>query len=132
MDNKKKYIVFLAMFALIAASLAYAFTVAPPTVQKSESESHEDEQATVLEGVIKQIDQKTAKSVTVEVVEMKNENCANQIANTLMKLGNIGKIRCDIPTKRFQVQYDPKTISESHILNAFTEAQHPGKIIARS
>lgn len=128
MINNKKNLALLIALGVVMAFVFYAFSVAPPEIQKDEHEGHDHEQPTILEGEISQIDQTSAKSIAIRLDEMTNEDCANQIANSLAKLGSIGKIKCDIEAKIFEVQYDPKKINESHILNAFAEAQHPGKI----
>lgn len=132
MANRKKYAFLLAVFTAFAGLVLYAYATAPPQIQKDECDDHEHEQTTVLNGEIGQINQETAKSITIQLEELSNEDCANQIAGSLAKLGGIGKIKCDMTTKRFEVQYDPNNVSEEHILTAFNEAKHPGKIATES
>jgi len=132
LGNKKKISTLLVMFIMLSGLVFYAALASPPQVQQGECDDHDHEQVTVLEGEINQIDQSSAKFVTIQLEELNDENCANQIANQLVKLEYIGKIRCDMTTNRFDVQFDSSKIDEQQILSAFIEADHPGKIAADS
>lgn len=132
MGNKKRNLTLLVMFTMLVALVFYAASAAPPQAQQGECDDHDHEQVTVLEGEINQIDQSSAKFVTVQLEELDDENCANQIANQLAKLEYIGKIRCDMKTKKFDVQFDSSKINQEQILSAFVEADHPGKLASDS
>ncbi|MBE0447629.1 MAG: hypothetical protein IBX64_05960 [Actinobacteria bacterium] len=138
MDTRKRTVFFFVLFTVFAAIVYSAYQQAPPKAGTStcDPDCEEHEQANeqdkpgVLEGKIEQIDQKTATVIAIQLEELSSKDCANQIANYLAQLGNIGIIKCDMATKRFEVQYNPDKVSKDQILKAFAEAKHPGKIIS--
>jgi copper chaperone CopZ len=145
MDKNKKTAFFLILFVAVVGLVAYSYSAEPVKKQASGEvcpdcgKVHGDEGAeeaggseTVLEGQISQINPTTAKSLKVQLQELDSENCANDVANALAALGSIGKIRCDLTTKQFEVEYDSAVLNEAKILGVFNKVGHPGKPITGS
>jgi len=135
LDNNKRNVFLLIMFSVVAMLVFTAYSAAPPKVESPacddpNCENHGGE-GSIMEGMIKEIDQTTAKTVVLQLDELSNEDCANQIADSLAKLVDIGKIKCDLGSGKFEVQYDPGKLTEEQVVKAFTDADHPGRIIDR-
>ena len=74
----------------------------------------------------------SAKYLTIQLNQLDGETGANNIANALAALGGVGKIKCDMTTKQFNVQYDGKTLDANKILRTLEKAGYPGKVIQGS
>lgn len=132
MDKRKKIIFFTVLILAVSAMTAYAYVTAPPEVAGHDCDEHETEAASVLEGEIMPVDPASAKYLTVQLSRLDGETGANNIANALAALGSIGKIKCDMTTKQFNVQYDGKALDADRILQTLEKAGYPGTIIQGS
>ena len=133
MDKKKKAIFFAVLFMAVVAMIAFAYASAPPKVAGDDcGEDHSEQSASVLEGEITPVNPASAKYLTVQLNRLDGETGANNIANALAALGSIGKIKCDMTTKQFNVQYDGKTLDADKILRTLEKAGYPGKVIQDS
>ncbi|MDI6815884.1 MAG: hypothetical protein QME41_01640 [Actinomycetota bacterium] len=133
MDKRKKAIFFAVLFMAVAAMIAFAYASAPPKVTGDDcGEDHSEQSVSVLEGEITPVNPASAKYLTIQLNQLDGEAGANNIANALAALGSIGKIKCDMTTKQFNVQYDAKTMDKEKILQTFEKAGYPGTVIQGS
>lgn len=132
MDKSKRLAFFTVLFIGVAALIMYAYAAEPPKVASDDCDDHDHAQASVLEGELSALDPAKAKSLKVQLEELSNEDCANQIASDLAALGNIGKIKCDLTTRQFELEYNSELLTEAAIMQAFQKSGHGGKIISGS
>lgn len=132
MDKRKKVTFFTVLFVAVFAMTAYAYVTSPPKEAGHDCADHETEAASVLEGEITPINPATAKYLTIQLDRLDGENGANIIANALATLGSVGKIKCDMTTKQFNVQYDGKMMDKDRILQTLEKAGYPGTVIQES
>jgi copper chaperone CopZ len=113
----------IGLFLLIGA---YAVIKSPP--KPVPPHEHEEEESNTAEEVLGQIDTANAKEVLLFISDMKTPKCAQEIAEKLRALGNVGKVTVDLSQQTYKIQYDPTKADVGRLMQAIAESGHTPQI----
>ena len=129
-NAKNPKVVLLPFLAVIVVLVAVAFIQTPPQEAKDDcGEDHSKEQPQVMSGKLQGIDLTKAKVVVIQPRELADQNCANEIAQSLNSLNAVGNLTVDLAKKLVTVQYDSSKVDEKRILEAFYAAKHEAMVL---